>query len=251
MSSSGERQPPGNDTGEMNERKALELQTKASRGLWRIDKGAARQEERMMLGKVLVTAETFGRSSEPGRFLDSSGCEVISHPADTGLTEGQFVELCHDADALICGLEPVTARVIDNARRLKAIARTGVGYDTVDVTAATRRGIPIGISPGTNDQSVADLTIGLMVAVARRLIDAHESVQAGRWEAIVGVELWKKTLAIVGLGRVGKAVARRARGFDMRVIAVDVFSTTRNSWPSGASSMSVWSRRFRKSISSL
>lgn len=175
-----------------------------------------------MLGKVLVTARAFSVSPVPTNFLIESDCEVISHPATHELTEDRLVGLCQEADALICGMEPITARVIDSATRLKVIARTGVGYDTVDIAAATRRGIPVGIAPGTNEHTVADLTIGLMVAIARHLVEAHECVQRGGWDRIVGVDLWRKTLSIIGLGRVGKAVARRARGFDMRILAYDV-----------------------------
>lgn len=175
-----------------------------------------------MLGKVKITARAASISPKPMEFLVNAGCEVDFKPTVAGVGEEWLIEQVRDADGLICGMEAITPRVVDSAPRLKVIARTGVGYDTVDVAAATRRGIPVCNTPGANDQSVADFTIGLMIAVARRIIDGNEVCQQRQWDRIVGVEVWNKTLAIIGLGRIGKAVAIRARGFDMRVLAVDV-----------------------------
>lgn len=175
-----------------------------------------------MLGKVLVTARAFSVSPKPMEYLVGSGCEVETKLVTAGVSEEWLVEQVREADGLICGMEAITARVIESAPLLKVIARTGVGYDTVDVGAATRRGIPVCNTPGANDQTVADFAIGLMIAVSRRMIEGYEICQQRRWDRVVGVEVWKKTLAIIGMGRIGKAVARRARGFDMRVLAVDV-----------------------------
>lgn len=175
-----------------------------------------------MLGKVIVTARAFSISPEPMKYLVESNCDVELKPTAAGVSEDWLVEQCSEADALIAGMEVITARVIDSAPRLRVIARTGVGYDTVDVDAATRRGVAVCNTRGANDQAVADFTMGLVLMAARRVLDGVDSCRRGGWDRVVGVEVWGKTLSIVGLGRIGKAVAQRARGFEMRVLAVDV-----------------------------
>jgi D-3-phosphoglycerate dehydrogenase len=104
---------------------------------------------------------------------------------------------------------------------LKVLAVRGVGYDSVDVEAATQRGLPVLVAPGFTE-SVADYTFGLMLGVARQVAQADRLVRAGRWEVLVSTNIWGKTLGIIGLGRIGKAVARRARGFEMPILATDV-----------------------------
>jgi len=123
---------------------------------------------------------------------------------------------------MITALESVTARVLAAAPRLRVICATGVGYDHIDVEAATARGVAVCTSAGSNHQSVAELTLGLMVAVARQIALGDRVLRRGGWEPLVGPELWGKTLGIVGLGRIGRAVALLARAFGMRVIATDI-----------------------------
>jgi phosphoglycerate dehydrogenase-like enzyme len=127
-----------------------------------------------------------------------------------------------EAAGMITALEPVTARVLAAAPRLRVICATGVGYDHIDVEAATARGVAVCTSAGSNHQSVAELTLGLLVAVARQIALGDRVLRRGSWEPLVGPELWGKTLGIVGLGRIGKAVALLARAFGMRVIATDI-----------------------------
>lgn len=174
----------------------------------------------MQLGKVLVTAGSVKGSPAALQALRDAGCDVVVETTPLPWNEDWLLAHTHDVDALLFAMEPVSARLIDNATRLKVIARPGVGYDTVDMEAATRRGVLVTIAAGANDQSVADHTFGLLLMAARGLVTAVNSVQQHGWERPVGTEVWGKTLAIVGLGRIGQAVARRARGFDMRVLAV-------------------------------
>jgi D-3-phosphoglycerate dehydrogenase len=117
----------------------------------------------------------------------------------------------------------LTADIIEAADRLKFIGRAGAGVDNIDVGAATRRGIVVMNSPGGNTTSTAEHTIALMLALARHVPQAHRSVTAGEWDRSTyrGVELAGKTLGVIGLGRVGREVARRMRAFDMRVVAAD------------------------------
>jgi D-3-phosphoglycerate dehydrogenase len=133
-----------------------------------------------------------------------------------------------DADALVVrSATKVTAALLEKATRLRAIGRAGVGVDNVDVEAATRRGILVMNTPGGNAVSVAEHTIALMLGLARAVPQANASIQAGRWEksSFSGTELRGKTLGLVGLGRVGTEVARRARALEMKVLAYDPYVT--------------------------
>ncbi len=174
----------------------------------------------MSLGKVLITAASV-KGSEPAlQMLREAGCEVVLPAPPQPFSEDWLVDQARDVAALVVAMEPVTARVIEAADRLRIIARPGVGYDTVDLAAATRRQVAVTVAAGTNEQSVADHAFGLMLMAARGLVTAVNSVQAHGWDRPTGVDVWRKTLAVVGYGRIGQAIARRARGFDMRVLVV-------------------------------
>ena len=138
----------------------------------------------------------------------------------------ELLKLIPDFEAIIVrSPTKVTAAVIAAGQRLKFIGRAGVGVDNIDVAAATKRGIVVINSPRSNTVSTAEHTMAMMLALAREIPRAHDSVAAGRWErdSFRGVELAGKTLGVVGLGRVGREVAIRARAFQMRVIACDPF----------------------------
>lgn len=171
------------------------------------------------LGRVLVTAKSVAGSPAALQWLREAGCEVVIQNTLSPLTEAGQIEQLRNVDGLIYAMEPVTATLLEAAPRLKVIARPGVGYDTVDIDACTRHGIPVTIA-AVNDQSVADFAMALLLAAARRIVPAVNGVQAHGWERHTGTEVWRKTLTIVGLGRIGRGLARRARGFEMRVLAV-------------------------------
>jgi D-3-phosphoglycerate dehydrogenase len=173
--------------------------------------------------RVLVSAPGFGRTGDAAiRMLRDAGCQVVLHPTDATLTEEALISLVSDADAIIAGVEPLTARVMDAAPRLKVIARRGVGFDTVDVAAATARRIPVAITGGVLSEAVADHTMALVLAVARQVPQLDRLVKAGRWPRIPAVDVWGKTLGIVGFGAIGQAVAKRAAGFSIRLLAYDI-----------------------------
>lgn len=174
----------------------------------------------MSLGKVLVTAKSVASSTEALALLRDAGVEPILRSPPVPLEERWLIEQVRDVDALVFAMEPVSARLLDAAKHLKIIARPGVGYDTVDIAEATRRGVAVTVAVGANDASVADFTLGLLLAATRGIVPAVESVRAHGWERFTGTEVWRKTLAVVGLGRIGRGVAQRARGFEMRVLAV-------------------------------
>ena len=146
--------------------------------------------------------------------------------AATGRSPDQLRTDLADADALVVrSATRVTADLIAAAGRLRVIARAGTGVDNVDVAAASARGIVVMNAPGANSISVAELAMGLIMALARHIPAADAAMKQGRWEKkkFLGEELRDKTLGLVGLGRIGQEVARRASGFSMRVIAHDPF----------------------------
>ncbi|HEX6624500.1 MAG TPA: phosphoglycerate dehydrogenase [Pyrinomonadaceae bacterium] len=146
----------------------------------------------------------------------------------TGLKGDELFEALRDADGLLVRSETkVTAAAMDAAGRLRAVGRAGVGVDNIDVAAATARGIVVMNAPDGNTMTTAEHTLALLLALARRVPQGDASMKGGRWERkrFVGVELRGKTLGIVGLGRIGRVVASRARGFEMKVVAFDPFIT--------------------------
>lgn len=173
-----------------------------------------------MLGKILITAKSVSSSPAALQYLESSGCLVELQAPRSPFDEQWLLEQVRDVDGLIFSMEPVTSRLLEAASRLKVIARPGVGYETVDIAAATRKGVAVTIAAGTNHESVADFTIGLLVLLSRGILSAAHSVQQRHWQQVIGTEAWRKTLLLFGFGRIGRAVAQRARGFDMRVLAV-------------------------------
>ena len=158
------------------------------------------------------------------------GIDVLERATDvelrTGLSPEALLDIIPAYDALVVRSETkVTAPLIEAGRRLHVIGRAGVGVDNIDIPAATQRGIVVVNAPTGNTISAAEHTIGLMLALARHIPQADASMRAGQWQRsqFVGVELRGKTLGVIGLGQVGAEVARRARGLEMHVIAVDPF----------------------------
>lgn len=143
-------------------------------------------------------------------------------PSRAAVRESDVQAYIGDADAIIAGArEPYHAGVLAAATRLKVIARTGVGYDRIDVAAATERGVVVATTPGTLERSVADHALLLMLAAARNLIPMDRAVHAGNWDRMSGIELDGKVLGILGLGRIGREVAARAAAFGLRILACD------------------------------
>ncbi len=144
------------------------------------------------------------------------------------LPEAELLPLVADVEALVVRSETkVSRKVIENAPKLRVVGRAGVGVDNVDVDAATQRGIVVMNTPGGNTISTAELTFSMLMALARKIPQAHASMKAGEWnrKAFSGVELYNKTLGILGMGRIGSEVARRAIAFGMRVLAYDPYLT--------------------------
>lgn len=174
--------------------------------------------------KVVITARSFGKADEKAYdCLREAGCEWIKLEESDGPVEEQLKDAIRDADVLIAGLEDIGADIIEQAKKLKVISRYGVGYDKVDLDAAKEKGIQVTITPGANGDSVADLAVALMLDVARNVTIMDTSIKSHSQRRPQGLEMYEKTLGIIGAGRIGQGVGRRCRGFNMKVLAYDVF----------------------------
>jgi phosphoglycerate dehydrogenase-like enzyme len=154
--------------------------------------------------------------------LEAAGIEVLRCPLGRPYSEANLIEGLRGVFATIAGVEPYTERVLREAPDLEVIARFGVGYDQIDVPAATRHGVYVAMAFGANHETVADLALALMGVVARNIVVYHQRVAAGGWGWEFRPGLWRATVGIVGLGRIGRAVARRCRGYEMRILAHDI-----------------------------
>lgn len=175
-----------------------------------------------MNGKILITARSFRKTEGPHKqLLRDAGYELIESPNEQPLTAAELAGWIADVDAAILGLDVVTAEALAAAPRLRVISRYGVGYDTVDLAAATRHGVVVTVTPGANSVSVAELALALLLALARSIPYHDRVAKQGQWTRVQGVELTGATLGVVGLGRIGRAVAQRAAAWGMRVLACD------------------------------
>jgi phosphoglycerate dehydrogenase-like enzyme len=175
-----------------------------------------------MSWKVLITARGVQSAGEQAlELLRKAGCEIIFPPKFGPLKADELTRALAGMDAVLASLDEYSAPLISSsaAEKLKIIARWGVGYDSVDVTAATQNGIVVTYTPGLLDDAVADYTFALLLSLTRRTHEAQAAMQRGEWKPVWGDDVGGKTLGIIGLGRIGKAVARRAAGFGMRLLA--------------------------------
>jgi D-3-phosphoglycerate dehydrogenase len=172
--------------------------------------------------KVLITARSFRKvRGEHWDLLEREGCDVVSSPYDRPLAEAEMVDLIGGVHGVVVGVDEVTDRVIEASTDLKVIAKHGVGVDNIDLAAATAAGIVVTNTPEANKVAVAELTIALMLALARRLVEQHQVVSGGGWARQMGTELAGKTLGLIGCGRIGQEVAKRARALEMEVVFYD------------------------------
>lgn len=182
---------------------------------------------------VLIASRSFGPNCPDAlERMRAAGCRLLPNKWGRAPTEAELLDRIGDIDALISGTEPVTARVLAAAPRLKVISKHGVGYENIDLDAARARGIAVTVAGGAITDSVADMTLALILALARQVPRGDRAVRSGAWPRIVGMELRGKTLGIVGLGQIGKAVCRRARAFGMAIVAYDLYPDERfaHSW---------------------
>ena len=173
--------------------------------------------------KVLLTR----RLPQPGIELLEKHVDLFINPLDAPMSRQDMIMAIKDKDGLICLLnDKVDAEVIDAAKHLKIVAHYAVGYNNIDVQAATKRKIPVTNTPGVLTEATADLTFSLVLSLARRIIEADKFIRQKSFKGwapmlFLGRDIHSKILGIIGLGRIGRAVAQRANGFGMRVLYHD------------------------------
>lgn len=172
--------------------------------------------------KVLVTPTSYAKHDPRLREeLESAVGQVIYNPTGRPLTSAELCELLPGCDGFIAGLDMIDRAALQVCDRLKVIARYGVGVEKVDLEAARAKGIRVTNTPGANSVSVAELTVGLIIALARQIPTAVEKTRGGEWPRLSGATLEGKTIGLLGLGAIGKQVGRRLLAFECRVIAYD------------------------------
>jgi glyoxylate reductase len=170
--------------------------------------------------QVLITRKV----PEAGLEIVRQACEIHLDPRDQQLSHEAMCQAVVGKSGLMClSTDRIDARVLEAGTALKVVSTVAVGYDHIDVQAATQRGILVTNTPGAVTESTADLTWGLMLSVARRIPEGDRYIRAGQWDEwrlmfLLGRDIHAHTLGIVGMGRIGQAVARRAKGFGMRVL---------------------------------
>jgi len=157
--------------------------------------------------------------------LEDAGIEIDWVDANSASVHDQIMELVPEASAIIVGLVPITEKIIEKSSRLRIVSMYGVGVNHIDLEAARRKGVIVTNCPGSNDQAVADLALGLMLAVARSIPLIDRDIRAGYWKKYLGGELWQKRLGLIGFGNIAKGVAHRAKGFDMEISAYDPYAS--------------------------
>ncbi|NLJ70757.1 MAG: phosphoglycerate dehydrogenase [Clostridiaceae bacterium] len=173
--------------------------------------------------KILVTPTSFQKQSNSPALskLLSYSENIVFNEKMRPLKEDELISLIGDCDGYIAGLDNITEKVIRSAPKLKVISRYGVGIDSVDLKAASKRGIIVTNTPNSNSQAVAELAIASMFVLARNLIKLNNTTKEGQWIRNNGIELANKTLGILGIGAIGSRVAIIAKGIGMEVLAID------------------------------
>ena len=173
--------------------------------------------------KVFSCAATFGVfTKEPLERLEAAGCEVWVNPTGRVLTKAEILEHAYDADVAIVGNDDFNGDVIRRLPNLKLIARHGSGVNNIDFSEAMHRGIVVTNTPDANIEETADLTFGLVLDLERHLSQMNAELKGGIWRKRAGHSLYGKTIGIIGVGRIGQAVARRAMGFGLDILGNDI-----------------------------
>jgi D-3-phosphoglycerate dehydrogenase len=175
--------------------------------------------------KILVTPTSLqeGKKSAALDALKAFSNDLVYNPTGRPLTEDELIPLLQDCDGYVAGLDYVTAKVLNSCKNLKVVSRYGAGYDRVDLAAAKENGILVTNTPGVNAVAVAELAFGLALSAARKISYLDKKTREGEWVRSTGIELGGKTMGIMGLGAIGKNVAKYAQGFGMKVMAYDPY----------------------------
>ncbi len=172
--------------------------------------------------RVLVTPTSYGKNNPALKTqLEAEVGEVVYNTTGRPLSDTELMEVITEIDGYIAGLDTISRQVIEASTNLKVIARYGVGVDAVDLEAAEEKGIIVTNTPGANSASVAELTVALMLSLARNIPFAAQATKSGEWPRLGGLSLEGKVVGLLGLGAIGQQVARRLSGFDCMIMAYD------------------------------
>ncbi|MEH7419116.1 phosphoglycerate dehydrogenase [Neobacillus drentensis] len=172
--------------------------------------------------KVVSTSPSFAKySNEPIEYLQKHGLELVHLPAD--ISEDELIKNLKDADAAIVAFSEINSRVLGQAPALKIVCKHGVGVDNIDLDAAREKNVWVTNVTNANMHAVADFSFGLMLALARQIPQADYLTKQGQWPRVFGTDVFGKSVGIIGLGAIGREVARRAKGFGMDILAYDPF----------------------------
>jgi D-3-phosphoglycerate dehydrogenase len=176
------------------------------------------------MSRILVTPRSFGKTdTSVWAKLEASGHEIVRNPSGGILSEDDLARLLVDCEGIIVGVDPLNEKVLAAAPKLRAIAKYGVGVDNIAIEACTQRGIKVSRTVGANANAVADYAFSLMLATARQVVLIDQRCRHKDWGKITTIDVYGKTLGILGLGAIGRGMAERAKGFMMNVLAYDVF----------------------------
>ncbi len=172
--------------------------------------------------RALITVPYMKPGDRGDQLLRDAGVETVFSVLHGHRTEEEMIHLLDEVDAAVVGLDPFTAKVLDASPRLKVISRSGIGYDDIDVAAATERGVVVCTTPGLINKAVAEYTMALLLQCARKVYENLREGMSGGWKWNQGRDLGGRTLGLIGLGSIGKEVAKRAGAFEMRLLAYDL-----------------------------
>jgi len=172
---------------------------------------------------IFIASRSFSKFSEkPLEYLKENGCIIDWNEQDRPFQEDDLIKIISKYNGIIVGVDKITKKVIQYGKKLKVIAKNGMGVDNIDLDAASQAGIYVINAPGTNNNSVADLVLALMLALSRKLTIIDQMTKSGMWKRKIGHELWGKKVGIVGTGRIGQGVVKRVMGFNCEVLAYDI-----------------------------
>jgi D-3-phosphoglycerate dehydrogenase / 2-oxoglutarate reductase len=175
--------------------------------------------------KVLTSPSSFGQiTREPFDLLKGAGFEIINNPYGRKLTEDEVIDIAKDCIGIVAGVEPLTARVMDALPGLKCISRVGIGMDSVDLNYAAKKGIIIKNTPDGPTRAVAELTLGMTLALIRKIPQAHYDLKNRVWKKQTGNLILNKVIGVIGLGRIGKLVSQLFKGIGNPVIGYDPYA---------------------------
>lgn len=174
--------------------------------------------------KIYITPRSITQNGHPAlKRLEQAGYKLILASPGKQPTEEEQLKIIPDCIAYLAGIEKISAKVLEVAKKLKVISRNGVGVENIDLEVAKSFGIEVKVAMGANSQGVAELTIGLMLSLIRSIPNSNESLKNGEWIRFMGTEVSGKTLGVIGCGNIGKNVVEMSLGLKMKVLGYDLY----------------------------